>query len=81
MLLTHSTILTFAGLALLLSYVADYYNSYLCVYFQPNKFSEADRDEAGDPHSHLAMQRKTSMERLHGNGDMHHSGWNERVAG
>jgi len=33
--------------------------------------------EASDPHSHLAMQRKKSLEGLHDNGDVAHSGWNE----
>lgn len=49
---------------------------------QLNKFNEDNhRDVVGDTHPQSAMQWKKSLERLHGNGDVPHSGWNERVSG
>jgi len=47
-----------------------------------NKLSETNHHhETDDPHQQSVMQRKKSLERLHGNGDVPHSGWNEQVSG
>jgi len=52
---------------------------YLC---QLNQFNEDNQhDMSVDGYAESAMQRNTSVERLNGNGDVPHSGWNEHASG
>jgi len=47
---------------------------------QENNSNEDNRHDVTSDNQQLAMQRKQSFDRLHGNGDAPHSGWNEHVS-